>query len=120
MSFHEGKERERAITKGRGIEKFGLFFCFVLFFRKGEIVANRNDLIVKESFMMEAKKDIFGAMSLSRQEGMVYGMQAQGLVLASSTDRVQRTWGQMQIGGSLKFSYVCLYFLTTNTLTIYQ
>lgn len=48
--------------------------------------------------MMEAKKDIFDFWSnVFGQEGMVYGTQVQGLVLASSTDRVQRTWGQMQV-----------------------
>lgn len=46
--------------------------------------------------MMEAKKDIFEFWSnVFGEEGMVYGTQVQGLVLASSTDRVQGTWGQM-------------------------
>lgn len=58
----------------------------------------RNDLVKREIFIMEKKKDIFGAISLSRQERIVFSAQVEGLVLASSTDRMQRIWGQMQVG----------------------
>ena len=58
----------------------------------------RNDLVKREIFMMEKKKDIFGAISLSRQERIVFSAQVEGLVLASSTDRMQRIWEQMQVG----------------------
>lgn len=46
------------------------------FFFKGEIIGKRNDLVERGSFMME--KDIFGAVSLSRQERRVYSAQKDG------------------------------------------
>ena len=48
------------------------FFFFFFFFKKGEIIASRNDLVGKESFMVEEGKDIFRAISLSREEGIMY------------------------------------------------
>lgn len=42
------------------------------FFKKGEIIANRNDLVGRERFMIEEGKDIFRAISLIREEGIVY------------------------------------------------
>ena len=66
-SFYEGKERAMAGSEG--------FFLFCFFF-KGEIIGKRNDLVERGSFMME--KDIFGAVSLSRQERRVYSAQKDG------------------------------------------
>ena len=44
--------------------------CFFFFFKKGEIIASRNDLVGKESFMVEEGKDIFRAISLSREDSV--------------------------------------------------
>lgn len=57
---------------GSEVEEKVLICFFVFFFKKGEIIASRNDLVGKESFMVEEGKDIFRAISLSREEGIMY------------------------------------------------
>ena len=61
--------------------------CFFFFFKKGEIIASRNDLVGKESFMVEEGKDIFRAISLSREEGRMYCVKGR----AKNPDGRQRT-----------------------------
>ena len=61
--------------------------CFFFFFKKGEIIAIRNDLVGKESFMVEEGKDIFRAISLSREEGIMYCVKGR----AKNPDGRQRT-----------------------------
>lgn len=64
-------------------EKVDLFFLY----KKGEIIASRKDLVGKECFMVEEGKDIFRAISLSREEGIMYCVKGR----AKNTDGRQRT-----------------------------
>lgn len=57
---------------GSEVEEKVLICFFFFFFKKGEIIASRNGLVGKESFMVEEGKDIFRAISLSREEGIMY------------------------------------------------
>lgn len=63
-----------------GVKRMLVCYFILLFVIEEEIVANENDLIESDNFMMEGKRDIFGAMSLSRQEGIVYSPKVEGLV----------------------------------------
>lgn len=65
-------------------EKVDLLFFL---YKKGEIIASRNDLVGKECFMVEEGKDIFRAISLSREEGIMYCVKGR----AKNTDGRQRT-----------------------------
>ena len=75
--------------EGYGWKWSGRKSAFFFFFKKGEIIASRNDLVGKESFMVEEGKDIFRAISLSREEGIMYCVKGR----AKNPDGRQRTWG---------------------------
>lgn len=79
MSFWERKERDRVVTES-GMKRMLVCYFILFFVIEEEIVANENDLAERDDCMMEGKGDIFGAMSLSRQEGIVYSPKVERLV----------------------------------------